>query len=226
MMMQKEIEGEFHHGRQPDLHFEYLAEKFKEKTGLETFDLDILKIFGLYVEEKGWTVNGVQVSDDNFFLQMEITQTVSQSSRMFELEGSCLLQIEQAMEIFRDFYEEQSDEQEDQTVYILETAFQEALAKAICAFWVGEGTSIRIVMTDDGVQIATPVDTDWSDDPAAMRDPTMAALLNRLGYMIDVSSGYRIIDRLYRGSKSQPEYRVDGDDLIIWLPVYTTKSAV
>ena len=215
-----------------DLSFSYLEQTLIDRLGIQSLTTDLLRTLGLCNREKQYNNAAALVADKNLFHGIDMARFGKSISEILDRETvagkSVLQQYQAAVEIFKRYYEyEQVEGFERKTVErIPEKAFREALANAVIHRTWDVNAHIRISMFADRVEIASPgglpreisEEEYLHDDISYFRNPTLANLFFRLGYIEMFGTGVKRIREAYQGEEVKPQFRVTENTIQVILP--------
>ncbi len=216
------------------LEFQILQDQLRDKIHLETFSRDTLRTLDLYNNDQGYNNAAGILADRNQFPGIDLAKfgnsiNVIQKCAVYD-HISLLSSYEKAVEEFATFYEyeEIKGSERLRVEKIPEAAFREAIANAIVQRTWDVASQIRVLMFEDHIEISSPggLPAGISENEylagvvSVPRNPILANVFFRLGYIEILGTGIRRIQALYEGSVVQPRFEVTENSISVSLPVY------
>ena len=216
-----------------DLTFGILESRLQEHLGIQAVTTDVLKTLELYSDKEGFNLAAEILADANSMPYLDIVRfgkTISVMRERIILEGSsCLLQLEEAMKVFRRCYcyEEISGLTREERQSIPEEAFREALVNAIVHRAWDVQANIRVAMWDDRIEVTSPgglpkgvTEEEYlSGHLSVLRNPILGNVFFRLGQIERLGTGVRRIREAYEGTGQSPVFTVSTNAIAVELPV-------
>lgn len=216
-----------------NLDFNFLGRELKDKTGIETFNTDVLKTLNLYSDSTGYNNAAAILSDQNRFPGIDIarfgeTINIFLKRRTFEYQ-SILQSYYDSLDIYRDYY--QYDEIDGTLRKMIETipeeAFREAVANAIVHRVWDINAQIRISMFDDRIEIVSPgglpdgiSEKEYLEGRiSVLRNPILANVFHRLDLIEKFGTGIKRIIQCYADSQSKPSFEISDNSIQVTLPL-------
>lgn len=216
-----------------NLDFNFLGRELKDKTGIETFNTDVLKTLNLYSDSTGYNNAAAILSDQNRFPGIDIarfgeTINIFLKRRTFEYQ-SILQSYYDSLDIYRDYY--QYDEIDGTLRKTIETipeeAFREAVANAIVHRVWDINAQIRISMFDDRIEIVSPgglpdgiSEKEYLEGRiSVLRNPILANVFHRLDLIEKFGTGIKRIIQCYADSQSKPSFEISVNSIQVTLPL-------
>ncbi len=216
-----------------NLDFNFLGRELKDKTGIETFNTDVLKTLNLYSDSTGYNNAAAILSDQNRFPGIDITRfgetiNIFLKRRTFEYH-SILQSYYDSLDIYRDYY--QYDEINGTLRKTIETipeeAFREAVANAIVHRVWDINAQIRISMFDDRIEIVSPgglpdgiSEKEYLEGRiSVLRNPILANVFHRLNLIEKFGTGIKRIIQCYADSQSKPSFEISDNSIQVTLPL-------
>ena len=216
-----------------NLDFNFLGRELKDKTGIETFNTDVLKTLNLYSDSTGYNNAAAILSDQNRFPGIDIarfgeTINIFLKRRTFEYQ-SILQSYYDSLDIYRDYY--QYDEIDGTLRKTIETipeeAFREAVANAIVHRVWDINAQIRISMFDDRIEIVSPgglpdgiSEKEYLEGRiSVLRNPILANVFHRLDLIEKFGTGIKRIIQCYADSQSKPSFEISDNSIQVTLPL-------
>ncbi len=222
------------------LTFKVLEGKLKEKLDIEEINDDILKTLGLYDRKGRFNLAAELLSDENGFFGIDIARFGDSINDILDRvtiqHKSIISQYNEAIDVYRRYY--QFDRVEgfyrNTKEKIPEEAFREAVANALIhRVWDVNGHT-RIAMYDDRIEITSfgglPkgfTKNDYlKDRSSSFRNPILASVFSRLGYIEMFGTGVRKIVDAYSDSGVSPYFDITDSTIMIILPVLADKPSM
>lgn len=220
-----------------ELTFEILCQKLKEHIQIEKFDQDTLKTLNLFNSKSGYNNAAGILADKNHFPGIDIAkfgESISIIHKRVTFDNISILAVyEEAVEVFRDYYQYEEIEGADRKRVdkIPEAAFREAIANAqIHRVWDVD-SQIKVSMFDDRIEIISPgglpsgiTEAEYlSGKISVLRNRNLANVFYRLGFVEIFGTGIIRIKQLYEGGIKQPDFEVSENAIKIILPVFEVK---
>lgn len=216
-----------------DLQFEDLKKKLTDVLHIGTFSLDTLKILELYNDRTGFNKAGELLSDSNSFCGTDIVRFGDNISIILDRETlehrSLLIQYEQALQMYRKYYqyEQIKGSTRERTILIPEEAFREAIANALVHRMWDINAHINVAMFPDKIEITSPgglpKGVSKSDflkgGISILRNRIIASIFFRLHLIERFGTGIRRINESYRSSRVKPSFETTENTIRIILPV-------
>ncbi|MBR2677405.1 MAG: putative DNA binding domain-containing protein [Solobacterium sp.] len=226
------------HTANQNLTFEFLAKKLKEKSGIESFNHDVLKTLELYSDNNGFNNAADILSDNSSFPGIDVARfgesiNIFLKRKTFEHQ-SILKSYYDSLEMYRDYYQyEEIDGSDRKTVSTIpEEAFREAVANAIVHRTWDVQAHIRISMFDDHIEILSvgglPDGIDKNEylegKFSVPRNPILANVFHRLDLIEKFGTGIRRIIQSYSNSQSKPSFQISDNYIQVNLPLIQKQS--
>lgn len=217
-----------------DLSFSTLEKLLKDKIGLDFLGKDTLTTLNLFNKSYGYTKAGLLFSSENDFPGVDIIRFGKDGNEILArrtFENQSVLDIyEKVADFFYLFYStERIDGIERKTSFrIPEIAFREAVANALVhRDWSISNARIQISMMDDRVEITSPggLPEDMTETLyfqefySVPRNPQIAYVFLRLGYIERFGTGIRRIMESYQKEIIKPSFRITEKTITVSLPV-------
>ena len=215
------------------LQFDYLKEKLTDILHIEVFSLDTLKTLELYDDRNGYNKAGELLADLNGFNGIDIVRFGDSISIILDRETfdrrSLLLQYNQALEVYRKYYqyEQIKGSTRETIISIPEEAFREAIANALVHRTWDVNANINVAMFPDRIEITSPggLPKGVSEDDflkggiSILRNRIIASVFFRLHLIERFGTGIRRINESYHASKVKPIFNTTDNTIRIVLPV-------
>ncbi|MCP1103619.1 ATP-dependent DNA helicase RecG [Aequitasia blattaphilus] len=219
------------------LKFQRFEAEMVKKLDISRLSEDIMKTLNLYSNRNGYNKAAELLADRNDYLGLDIVRfgnNIDEFRERVSLDNiSVLEQYEKAVQMYRKYYQyEIVDGVERQIVEkIPEKAFREVLANSIVHREWDINSSIRILMHEDKIEIASPggLPTELSKEEylngqiSILRNPILGNIFFRLGYIEKFGTGIRRINQAYEQSIMKPKYSVFENSLLVVLPIFSKK---
>ncbi len=216
-----------------NLQFEDLKKKLTDVLHIEAFSLDTLKTLELYNDRTGFNKAGELLSDSNSFFGTDIVRFGDNISIILDRETlehrSLLIQYEQALQMYRKYYqyEQIKGSTRERTILIPEEAFREAIANALVHRMWDINAHINVAMFPDKIEITSPgglpKGVSKSDflkgGISILRNRIIASIFFRLHLIERFGTGIRRINESYRSSRVKPSFETTENTIRIILPV-------
>ena len=228
-----------------DYAFSKLRERYKKWTG-NSFDEKDLVSFGLATEQGYLTNAGALIADESpiFYSRVFCTRWngLNKSGGTFdalddaEYEGSVLSLIENGEAFIKRnakmMWKKTANSREEMPEYV-ERSYHEALVNAIAhRDYLINGSEVHVDMYDDRLEIYSPggmpdgsniQERDPVTVPSTRRNPVLADVFNRLGYMERKGSGFaKILDnyafQVNYTDEKKPYFRSDRYQFTVIMP--------
>lgn len=219
--------------KEQKLTFTLLKDKLHEQLGVKRFDKDLLKTLNLYSDNQGYNNAAAILSDKSNFAGIDIArfgETISIIQKRVKIDDeSILAAYEEAMIMFRDYYEHEEiiGEKRQSIQTIPEAAYREAIANAIIHREWDISTSIRVSMFDDRIEVVSPgglpsgvSKKEYEEGRVSvLRNPILANVFNRLGIVETFGTGVLRIKETYAGKATQPVFEAEENSIRVMLPI-------
>ena len=233
----RNISFESLHSENQNLTFNVLEKMLKKQIGIETFNKDVLKTLNLYSDADGYNNAAAILSDHNDFPGIDIVRFGENISIMKKRaildKGSVLQEYEEAIGIFRDYYqyEEIIKSERNKVELIPEAAFREAVANALIHRVWDINSQIRVLMFDDRIEVISPgglpggisEEEYLSGRISVLRNQIIAQIFYRLNIVEVFGTGIIRIKQLYSSSATKPRFEVSENAIKVILPITDTQ---
>ena len=217
-----------------ELTFDILSQKLKECIQIESFNQDTLRTLNLYNSTVGYNNAAGILADKNHFPGIDIIkfgENVSVIHKRATFGNISILTVyEEALEVFRDYYQYEEIQGSDRKKVekIPEAAFREAIANALIHRVWDMDSQIKVSMFDDRIEIISPgglpsgitKDEYLSGKLSVLRNRNLANVFYRLGFVEIFGTGITRIKQLYEESLMQPDFEVSENTIKMVLPVF------
>ena len=180
-----------------ELTFDILSQKLKECIQIESFNQDTLRTLNLYNSIVGYNNAAGILADKNHFPGIDIIkfgENVSVIHKRATFGNISILTVyEEALEVFRDYYQYEEIQGSDRKKVekIPEAAFREAIANALIHRVWDMDSQIKVSMFDDRIEIISPgglpsgitKDEYLSGKLSVLRNRNLANVFYRLGFV-------------------------------------------
>lgn len=215
------------------LTFSVLAREMKKQLDVSQVNTDVLKTLGFYTAEGKSTHVAELFSDQNPFPGVDMMifgRSINEIRERIKIQGCSVLSLfHQAVErIAREYQVEKIDGVERRMVEkIPSQAIREALANALVHRTWDIPTAIRVAMYPDKVEITSPggLPAGISQEEylhhqiSILRNPKLANVFYRLGYIEAFGTGIQRILYAYRQSRVKPDFQVTEHIIQVTLPL-------
>lgn len=233
----RNISFESLHSENQNLTFNVLEKMLKKQIGIETFNKDVLKTLNLYSDADGYNNAAAILSDHNDFPGIDVVRFGENISIMKKRaildKGSVLQEYEEAIGIFRDYYqyEEIIKSERNKVELIPEAAFREAVANALIHRVWDINSQIRVLMFDDRIEVISPgglpggisEEEYLSGRISVLRNQIVAQIFYRLNIVEVFGTGIIRIRQLYSSSATKPRFEVSENAIKVILPITDTQ---
>ncbi len=215
------------------LTFSILSREMKKHLGVSQVDTDVLKTLGFYTAEGKFSHVAELFSDQNPFPGVDMMvfgRSINEIRERIKIQGcSVLFLFQQSVErIAREYQVEKIDGVERRMVEkIPSQAIREAVANALVHRTWDIPTAIRVAMYPDKVEITSPggLPAGISQEEylhhqiSILRNPKLANVFYRLGYIEAFGTGIQRILYAYRQSRVKPDFQVTDHIIQVMLPL-------
>ncbi len=219
--------------RTQQLHFQVLEEFMERRIGIRKLDQDILKTLGLFNSQGKYNHAAELLADDNTFPGIDIIRFGASIDEIRERKRiehvSLLTQYSETLQLFRTQYEYEkiSGAERHLVETIPEKAMREALANSLVHRTWDVRTPIHIGFFPDRIEITSPggLPEGLSKDEylyhriSILRNPKIANVFYRLGYIESFGTGVQRIIDAYAASRVRPDFFITANAVRITLPV-------
>ncbi len=224
-----------------NLSFRYLEEKLKKELNIQVLDKNILKTLNLFSDLKGYNIAGELLSEENKFSGLDVVKFGDSIDEfvqrdVFE-EMSVIQQYDMAVDIYRKNYQYEviiDGSGRKRVERIPEKAFREALANSMVHRCWDIRANITLSMYQDRIEISSPGGLPFGISKeeylygqiSILRNPILANVFFRLGYIEKFGTGIRRINQIYKDSIIKPDYKIFENSIVVVLPVLNTNRNV
>lgn len=217
------------------LAFTILESKLKEKAGIESISIDILKTLQLYNKDGYYNTAAELLADENNveFSGIDIVRFGKDINQIKYRETinkkSLLTQYDRAIEIFEQYYQYEEIEgyMRVKKELIPKEAFREAIANAIVHRIWDVNSYIQISLYEDRIEIRSPgglpqgisKDEYLYGNISMLRNPIIAGVFYRLDIIEKFGTGIARINNEYGNSISKPNFDISENNISIKLPI-------
>lgn len=215
------------------LTFSVLSREMEKQLGVSQVDTDVLKTLGFYTAEGKFSHVAELFSDQNTFPGVDMMvfgRSINEIRERIKIHGCSVLSLfHQAVErIAREYQVEKIDGVERRMVEkIPGQAIREAMANALVHRTWDIPTAIRVAMYPDKVEITSPggLPAGISQEEylhhqiSILRNPKLANVFYRLGYIEAFGTGIQRILYAYRQSRVKPDFQVTDHIIQVTLPL-------
>lgn len=216
-----------------ELSFSLLEKELVDKTGLLGLDDNALISLELMLPSRKFDNAAALLADSNSFVGTDIARfgesiSIILSRHTFE-HTSVLAQMEQAIALFDEHYayEEVVGSQRVSKALVPRQAFREAVANALVHRRWDVAANMKISMFADRIEILSPgglpdgiTEEDYlAGGPSIARNPILANVFFRLGYIERFGTGIPRIIEEYASANVSPSFAVRESSITVTLPV-------
>jgi len=216
-----------------DLIFKSLKAELIEVLDIKKVNMDILKTLDLYSDKNGFNRAAELLADINDFPGLDMVRFGKNIDEFLDRQSiqhiSVIDQFNQGVTLFRKYYQYEVVEgsKRNKIETIPEKAFREVLANSIVYRVWDTRSAIKISMYDDRVEISSPGGLPFgiSKDEylyrqgTLLRNPILASVFFKLGYIEKFGTGSRRINYSYEESIFKPEFIVFENSIKVILPL-------
>lgn len=222
--------------KQQEFSFSALEAELRRSVGIETVDENALISLELKTPSREFNNAAALLADENSLPGIDIARlgdsiNIILFRKQYE-HCSVITQLEKALEVFDDnyVYEEIVGFKRERKELIPREAFREAVANALVHRSWDTPAQIGIQMFPDRVEILSPgglpegtsVDSYLSGGLSVSRNPIVANLFYRLGYIERFGTGIPRIKACYAPLAVSPAFQVNNSSVTVILPVNST----
>ena len=221
-----------------NLSFQTLEKKLIAELHIDSFSKDTLKTLELYREGVGFNKAGELLADQNKYCGIDMVRFGDNISIILDRRTvehvSILKQFDQALDMFRQYYEYEQirGSTREKISLIPEEAFREAVANALVHRTWDIDSHINIAMFQDSIRITSPgslprgigEEEYLRGGISILRNPIIGNVLYRLHMIEKFGTGIRRINDTYQSSMIKPVYTVGENTICIVLPVLQEKN--
>lgn len=215
-----------------DLTFKELEAHLVEKLGISRLTNDIMRTLRL-LDKDGYTNAAAVLADSNDFPGIDCVRFGGSKDVILDREShvgvSAISQMDDAMAMFERYfcYESLEGGERVRNERIPLDAFRETVANALVHRTWDVRANVQVAMYDDRVTVISPgaLPPGLSEEQylygqiSVLRNPIVAEVFLKLGYIEKFGTGVDRIRRSYRGSVLQPVFDVRSDMVCVSLPV-------
>lgn len=224
-----------------NLTFSALESELISKLELEKAGTDTFKSLGLLKPGSGYSIAAELLSDQNMFPGIDLVRYGADENEIqnrVTIENcSVLTCYKEAEKFFKLYFRSELIKGSAREEYyrIPENAFREAILNALVhRDWKRINSRILVRMYDNYIKISSPgglpegitQEEYLQDDLSVPRNPDLAYIFLRLGYIERLGSGIRRILVSYRDQINKPEFVFSKNVITVTLPVIGSKSNV
>ncbi len=221
-----------------NLSFQILEDKLIAELHIDSFSKDTLKTLELYRNGSGFNKAGELLSDRNQYCGIDMVRFGDNISIILDRKTvehvSILKQFDQALDMFRQYYEYEriKGSTREKISLIPEEAFREAVANALVHRTWDIDSHVNIAMFQDRIRITSPggLPRGVSEEEylrggiSILRNPIIGNVFYRLHMIEKFGTGIRRINDTYQSSMIKPVFTVGENTICIVLPVFQEKS--
>nr|WP_197684214.1 ATP-binding protein [Vaginimicrobium propionicum] len=221
-----------------NMKFSVLEEEMARALGIRGISKDVLKTLELFGDDFGYNNAAYLIADKNDFAGVDAArfgENINEFRERRDFSGTSILtQFHLSLEMFNRWYRYEVVKGSSRSVVqsIPEDAFRESLANALVHRTWDVPAPIRISMYDDRLEVVSPgglpsgisVEEYLDGKFSLLRNPILAGVFFRLGYIEKFGTGITRIKYAYRASVSQPQFVVRQQSVTVVLPTVTSKN--
>ena len=215
------------------LTFHVLEQCMEKQIGIEKLNQDILKTLGFFTIQGRYNHAAELLADENSFSGIDMIRFGNSIDEIYERKKiehvSILAQYHEALRFFKTQYQYEKIVGAERHVVerIPEKAMREALANSLVHRVWDVRTPIHIGFFPDYIEITSPggLPEGMSTDEylyhriSILRNPKIANVFYRLGYIESFGTGVQRIINAYAGSQVKPDFFITENAIRITLPV-------
>lgn len=216
-----------------DLTFRTLEEKMRGILHIDALNRDIMKTLGLYSDDGGYNRAAEFLADENSCPGIDMVRFGRDIDELMDRETyggvSALSLYDKALALFRKYYRYEKIDGASRTPVerIPEKAFREAMANGIVHRTWDVNAAIPVSLFRDRIEISSPgglppglSEDEYLHNPISMlRNPKLANVFFRLGYIEKFGTGIRRIKNAYADEAVKPTFRIYAESIQVILPV-------
>ncbi len=221
-----------------NMKFSVLEKEMARALGIREISKDVLKTLELFGDDSGYNNAAYLIADKNDFAGVDAArfgENINEFRERRDFSGASILtQFHLSLEMFNRWYRYEVVKGSSRSVVqsIPEDAFRESLANALVHRTWDVPAPIRISMYDDRLEVVSPgglpsgisVEEYLDGQFSLLRNPILAGVFFRLGYIEKFGTGITRIKYAYRASVSQPQFVVRQRSVTVVLPTVTSKN--
>ncbi len=222
------------------LSFEVLDEALKEKLGIDDVDDKVYRTLELYTSDHGFNNAAAVFADENEFPGIDIVKFGKSISEFMDRSRvdhmSALKLYDEALVMFDRYYVYEAIDgfTREKKSMIPEVAYREAIANALVHRVWDVSAMIRVSFFDDRIEVTSPggLPNDVTEEDylagrlSVLRNPIIAGVFARLGYIERFGTGIPRIKAAYGGSGLQPQFTVSDSSITVILPTLAIAEAL
>lgn len=216
-----------------DLNFSNFEVMAKREIGIKELSEDVLKSLNLFNISEGYNRAAALLADENDFPGIDLARFGDSINTILKRatfeKKSVLCELEQAVEVFRDYYtrEEIIGMQRVQIQSIPEEAFRETIANALIHRTWDVKSHVRIMMFEDRIEVSSPgglppglsQEEYLKGNISVLRNPILAGVFYRLHIIEALGTGIIKIKEAYKDSARKPSFEIFDNSINVILPV-------
>lgn len=225
---------------QQELSFRALARELGERAGVEAVDSNVLKTLGLYSDAEGFDNAAAILADENGLAGTDVVRFGEDDSVILDRERfvgvSAIEQLRGALSMYDKHcrYEKVEGSLRTGRELVPEEAFREAVANALVHRLWDSPANVQVAMRPGAVEVSSPGGLPAGISPAeylgghvsVLRNPVVASVFFRLGYIEAFGTGVARIEDAYRGTGRAPSFAVTENLISVSLPVLAPSSGL
>lgn len=215
------------------LAFSMLEQKLKDTLGISSFGSDVMRSLGLMDVAGLYNRAAELFADENPYPGTDIARFGASEDEINERIGcsnaSLFAQYDQALMAYRRYYQQEviDGPQRRLRELVPELAFREALINGVVHRTWDTHAHLQIAMHPEKIIITSPgglpygitEDEYLHKEISVLRNPLVADVFFRLGYIERFGTGVQRIVRAYRDANTAPSFSISANTLQITLPV-------
>lgn len=223
-----------------NLTFSLLDTRLKTTIGIDEVGLNTYKTLELYTTKSGFNNAGALLADKNEFFGIDMVRFGDSLDILMDRKESSgvsvLQQYDEALSFFQQYYEYEkiTGKSREHAYSVPEKAYREAIANALVHRAWDIKASIRVGFYKDRVEISSPggLPAEISEDEylngrlSVLRNPILAGVFFRLGYVERFGTGVPRIKRQYDDSLMKPQFEVSDNTIFVILPVVDHETSL
>lgn len=224
--------------KQQELTFGILEGKMRARLGIDALSWDVLKTLELLSKDGSYTNAAAILADANDFSGVDIVRFGESANDIHDrrtvVGASALAQFDEAVAMFDTYYrfERISGAQREQVDMMPPEAFREAVANAIVHRAWDVQANVTIGMYPDRIEVTSPgsLPPGLTEDEylhgrvSVLRNPILANIFFRLGYIEKFGTGITRIKNSYQSSTKAPAFKVRDASVMVVLPIMSEES--
>lgn len=219
-----------------ELEFTALEKQLQDSLKISGLTEDVLRALELLKADATFNNAAAILADRNQFPGVDISRFGFNNELLerIDLSGKSLLkQFEKAVQVYAKNYVSKSEQVATKSLErVPQQAFREALANALAHRTWDTGSNVHIGMYPERIEIVSPgglpagltSDDYLNGQLSLLRNPILAGVLFRLGYIEKFGTGIARINDSYRKSLVKPSFSIHSGSIKVVLPEVTDIS--